>query len=76
MQSLVHLELNGVSYTKSRDFIRGSELIKTKSVGRRPTRNQVTMARIGRVELPYIPLPEELVAHVFNAKTRYLDPAH
>ena len=26
-----HLELNGISYPKSRDFIRGSELVKTKS---------------------------------------------
>ena len=32
------------------------------------------MNRIGRVELPYIPLLE-VVAHAFNGEMWYLDPA-
>ena len=31
--------------------------------------------RIIRVEMPYIPLPE-VVAHVLDTQTWYLDPAH
>ena len=55
-------------YTKSQDSNRESKRVKTKSVGRRPTGNQVTVA-----ELPYMP-PPEVDAHVFDAKMLYLPP--